>query len=261
MIYGTTHYDWTDRHWRPDQICLQEKCNIWHNRAWWTCVEHDYSTAEHGGNQDLIYQELPVSNCMERGVSKRGVTRREHALCLLETRYPCQEWTHAAESKKSVKRKYKDGRSVSPRSVCGDQPLADEGRAAEPVESRAKRQCTHHRSASYDALRDKVLQGVGSDLIAPWLNPMDMLQVKRAFLCKWKWSATWHGGRVVDRDIAARLVVHVHNRMSIADMKRLYGTDKVFSALRFILSHKDFVQAAYQYCHYKSIRKLQRLKS
>ena len=139
--------------------------------------------------------------------------------------------------------------------------FADESRPVEPAESQTKRQCTHHRSASYDALRDKVLQGVGGDLIAPWLTPLDLLSVKRAFPCNWRWSATWHGGRVTDKEVAAKLVVHVKNRMSIYDMKRLYTADKVFCALEYILNYGDFVQAAYQYCHYKSIRKIERLMS
>ena len=244
-----------------NQVYFQEKCNLRNHRTWWARAPHNHSVSRHATNQDVIYQNLSVSNCMERGVSKRRVTRREHALCLLETRYPCQEWTNITESQKSTKRKYQDGRGVSPRSVCGNQPLADESLPVEPVESQTKRQCTHHRSASYDALRDTVLQGVGGDLIAPWLTPLELLNVKRAFPCNWQWSATWHGGRVMDKEIAAKLVVHVKNKMSIQDMKRLYTADKVFCALEYILNHGDFVQAVYQFCHYKSIRKLERLTS
>jgi hypothetical protein len=192
-------------------------------------------------------------------MSKRGFTRREYKVCLLETRYPYKERTNFAKSTQPTKRKYQNGRCFQTRSVCRNKQAADESNPTDTVESKTKRLCICNRPIVNDALRDKVFQGVGSDLIAPWLTPVELSCVKQAFRCDWDWGQTWHGGRVRDSAVAAQIVVEMSHGDKIDYCIRTFGIDNVFSALWYILPCHSFIAHAHRLKHWKSIRKLDRL--
>ena len=260
MTHGTAYYDWSREHRRQDQIHVQKKYDRWNNWSWWSRPKHNHNVSKCSRDQNIIYKVVPLSDSMERGLSKRGITRREYQICILEARYPCQDRTNITKPTKSAKRKYQNGGCFQTRPVCRNKPITNESCTVDAIESRTKRLCIRDRSVVDDSLRDKVFQGVGNDLIAPWLTPADMHNVKRAMPCHWDWGRTWHGGKVRDTSVAAQVALHIELGKSIDDIVEMYNTDHVFSALWFILSCKDFVDHVHRLKHWKSIRKLDRLK-
>ena len=260
MTHGATYYDWAGEHRGRDQIHVQKKYNMWNDWSWWSRPKHYHNVSKHSRDQNIIYALVPLSDSMERGLFKRGITRREYQICLLEARYPCQDRTNITKPKKSAKRKYQNGRCFQTRPLCRNKQITNESCTIDAIESRTKRLCIRDRPVVNDALRDKVFQGVGNDLIAPWLTPMDMYNVKQAMPCDWEWGRTWHGGRVKDTSIAAQVALHIKLGKSIDAIVEMFNTDHVFSALWFILSCKEFVDHVHRLKHWKSIRRLDRLK-
>ena len=260
MTNGTTHYHRTREDRGPDQVHVQEEHNLRHSWSWGSCPEHDHKVSNFDRDQNIIYANISLSDSMERGMFKRGITRREYQICLLETRYPCKEWTNFAKPKKPAKRKYQNGRCFQTRPVCRNKQTSNESCTVDTIESRTKRLCIRDRPVVDVSLRNKVFQGVGSDLIAPWLTPVDLHSVKKAFQCDWDWCQTWHGGKVKDSAVAAQMVVHLVQGKNIESSIRTFGIDKVFSALWYILPCKHFTHHAHRLKHWKSIRKLDRLR-
>ena len=138
--------------------------------------------------QNLIYPHVSLIDCMERSLPARGATRREYALRKLEENYSPKERQDFTEFTKSIKRKYKDERCQSPRFVLGDQSLTVDGYAAAESTQHRKKRCVHDGRSSNDTGSYRVLQALGSDVIAHWLTPMDMYNVKCAFRNDWKWA-------------------------------------------------------------------------
>ena len=260
MTHGTTDHDWTGEHRGRNQIHVQEKHNMWNHWSWRSCSEYHYPLSKRHTDQDIIYALVPLSDSMERGLFKRGITRREYQICLLEARYPCQVGKNTTKSKKSVKRKYKNGRCFQTRPVCRDQQTTNESCTIDAIESRTKRLCVRDRPVVNVTLRSKVFQGVGNDLIAPWLTPKDLYNVKQAFSCDWDWGQTWHGGKVKDKAVAAQVALQNDLGKSIDSIIEMFSADSVFSALWYILRTKDFVCHAHRLKHWKSIRRLDRLR-
>lgn len=260
MTHGTTYYDWTCEHRGRNQIHVQKKHDMRNHWAWRSCPQYHHKVSKRCRDQDIIYALVPLTDSMERGLFKRGITRREYQICLLETRYPCQDRTNIAKPTKSAKRKYQNGRCFQTRPVCRNKQTSDESRAVDAIESRTKRLCVRDRPLVNDTLRDKVFQGVGNDLIAPWLTPMDLHNVKQAFSCDWDWGQTWHGGKVRDKSIAAQVALHLILGKSIDAVIEMYNIDCVFSALWYILPCHTFVTHAHRVKHLKSIRRLDRLR-
>lgn len=259
MTHGTTHHHWSGKHRRRDQIHVQKKHNMWNYWTRRSCSEYYSPLSKKCRNQDIIYAVVPFFNSMERSLPKRGITRRKYEICLLETRYPCQDRTNFAKPTKPTKRKYEDGRCFETRSVCRNKQTADESCTIDAIKSKTKRLCLRDRPVVNDTLRDKVFQGVGSDLIAPWLTPMELYNVKLSFKCDWDWGQSWYGGNVRNRATASKIAVHVHLGTHVDALIDMFGKDTVFSALWYILSCKEFVFHAHRLKHYKSIRKLDRL--
>lgn len=260
MTHGATHHDWSGEHRGRNYIHVQKKQDMW---KYWTrgsCPQYHHKMSKGCRDPDIIYAFVPLSDSMERGLFKRGITRREYQICLLETRYPCQDRTNIAKPTQSAKRKYQDGRCFQTGPLCRNQQTSDESRAIDAIESRTKRLCIRDRPVVNVTLRDKVFQGVGSDLIAPWLTPVDLYSVKKAFSCDWDWGQTWHGGKVKDRAVAAQMVVEISHGKSIDAIIEMFHTDSVFSALWYILPCHTFVAHAHRLKHWKSIRKLDRLR-
>lgn len=260
MTHGTTYHNWAGQHRGQNKIHVQKKHNMWYNRTWRSYTEHEYSLSKLCTDRNFIYSVVPFANCMERGMSKGGFTRREHQICIVETRYPCEIGQDTTKFKKSVKRKHKNDRCFQTGSICRNKQTSDESDPIDTIESRTKRLCISNRQNITDTIRDKVFQGVGSNLIAPWLTPSELQSVKTAFRCDWDWARTWHGGKVKDEGVAAKVFLHIKQGIPIEFMNEKYGTDKVFSALWYILPCKDFILSAHRLKHWHSIRKLDRLK-
>lgn len=259
MTHGTTYHHWAREHRGSYPVHVQKKHHMWNYWSWGARAQHSHKVPKRCQYQDIIYAVVPLSDCMERSLSKRGITRREYKVCLLETRYPCKDRTNLTELKKSTKRKYQNGWCFQTGSFRRNQQAADESSTIDSIESRTKRLCIRDRPAVDDALRDKILQGVGSDLIAPWLTPMDMYNVKQAFRCDWDWGRVWHGGRVSDKSLASQIVVHLLLGKSVEEMVALFGSDIVFAASWYVLPCKEFTRHAHRLKHWKSIKKLDRL--
>jgi hypothetical protein len=259
MTHGTTYHHWSCTNWGRNPFHVQKKQNTRDNRSWGSYSKYRHTLSEHRGDPDIIYEVVPLINGMERGLFKRGITRREYQICVLETRYPCKKRTHIAKLTKPAKRKYENGRCFSSGSILRDKQTSNESDTIITIESRTKRLCLRDRPVINDSLCAKVFHGVGSDLIAPWLTPSDMYSVKQAFACDWNWGQTWHGGKVKDKSVAAQLVVLVSQGKSIDQNILCFGADKVFSALWYILPCHLFVLHAHRLKHWKSIRKLDRL--
>ena len=260
MTNGTTHYHRASEHRGSNSIHVQEKYDFWDDRARWARAKHDYKLSNFRRDPNIIYADISLSNSMERGLFKRGITRREYKICLLETRYPCEKRTNLTKSKKSTKRKYQNGRCFQARSVCRNKQTTDESGSIDSIESKTKRLCLRDRPVVNVTLRDKVFQGVGSDLIAPWLTPVDLYSVKKAFHCDWDWGQTWHGGKVKDKAVAAQMIVEMMHGKSIDEIVEMFHSDSVFSALWYILPCHTFVSYAHKIKHWKSIIKLDRLR-
>jgi len=260
MTNGTTYHNCSGQYRRPNPIHVQKKQNFWNNRSRWSCITHHHTLPEYSGDQDIIYTVLSLPNSMERGLFKRGITRREYQICLLEARYPCKKWTNITKSTEPTKRKYQNGGCFQTRSVFGDKQASNESYTVDTIESRTKRLCIRNRPVVNDTLRDKVFQGVGSDLIAPWLTPTELHCVKKTFRCDWDWGQSWYGGKVKNKAVAAQVAAFLPRGRTIIHLIDSFGADDVFSALWYILSCSEFIQATFQYGHYKSIRRLDRLK-
>ena len=259
MTNGTAYHHWFSQHRRRDQVHVQKKHDLWDDWSWGTRSQYSHQMPKRHRDRDIIYAIVPLSDSMERGLFKRGITRREYQICLLEARYPCQDRTNVAKSSEPTKRKYQNGRRVQTRSFCRDKQTADESRAVDAIESRTKRLCIRDRPAAHVPLRRKVFQGVGNDLIAPWLTPTDLYNFKKATSCDWEWARTWHGGKVKDKSVAAQVVVELSHGKSIDAIIEKFHTDSVFSALWYILPCHMFVPHAHRLKHWKSIRRLDRL--
>jgi hypothetical protein len=190
---------------------------------------------------------------------KRGITRREYQVCLLETRYPCQIRKNTAKPTKSAKRKYQNGWCLQTRPFCRDKQTTNESCTFDTIEAKTKRLCSCDRPTLNVSLCRKVFQGLGNDLIAPWLTPNELYNVKQAVTCDWEWGRTWHGGKVTNTSIAAKVALQLDLGKSIDDIVEIFDTDSVFSALWYILPCHMFVPHAHRLKHWKSIRKLDRL--
>lgn len=260
MTNGAAHHDWFSQHRRRDQVYVQKKHDIWNHWSWRSCSEYDHKMPECSRDQSIIYAVLSLPDSMERGLFKRGITRREYKVCLLEARYPCQNRSNVAKPTKSAKRKYKNGRCFQTGPFRRDKQASDESHTVDTIESRTKRLCIRDRPVVNVTLRDKVFQGVGNDLIAPWLTPTDLYNFKQAVTCDWEWDRTWHGGKVKDKTVAAQVVVHLSRGTPIDTIINMFDKDRVFSALWYILPCHMFVPHAHRLKHWKSIRKLDRLR-
>ena len=256
MSNGGSYKDWTRGDWGRDNFSIQKKQNGWENWLWWSdCKNSDYKS-RWSDCGDSNNENIPQSNRMVGSVLKRGPSRRAYQICILETRYPCKEPEDSAEPKKPSSREYENYASKPPRPFHGDKPFADACRTTKKEEHCTKRVCRNHRRSSNDAISCRVFQALGDDLIVEWLTPEELHNTEIAFECKFDWGRVWHGGKVKDKKTAARIHHDLQRGLHIKFVLEKYDRDLAFSAFWYVLDMKDLVQVAYQYSHYKTIRKL-----
>lgn len=206
--------------------------------------------------QDAIYAHLPLTNSMERSLFARRAARREHALCKLEEDYSSKNRKNFAEFTKSIKRKYKDERCQSPRFVLGNKSIAIDGYAAKQSTQPTKRICHDDRRSSHGSRRDCVFQALGSDLIAPWLTPLDMYNVKCAFKNDWKWERVWYGHKVKSPSSAVRVRLCLDLGYDIEDIQPRWGTRNLMDGVWGFLNTLECQRLADEYKDIKTLRKL-----
>ena len=256
MTYGTADWCWVGQGWGSHSFYLQKKPHHGYGGVWGAHSEHCDSDRK-WQEPYLISALVPFSNRMERGVPARGITRREYALCVLEENYSRRKnAADITELKKSIKRKYQDGRCQSPRFVLGDQPLARDGYADEEGASPAKRVCRHHRRTAHDALRNSVFQALGGCLIAEWLTPLDMYHMKCATRLDWSWARVWHHGRVKQPSVAAKIELCLKLGYHVDDILSRWTISQLMQALWHLVSAAEFSRLALEYKHIPSMRKL-----
>ena len=260
MAYGTTYCYTEDLCRRFDSICIQEKHNSRSSWPWWTHTQYNHLHFRKEKNNKPLLKNVPVPNCLERGLSPGRLTRRKYKVCLLEARYSCTIRRDSAEFKEHLECGYKDVSCESPGFILRNQsfaPGASESKAGDIVTESSS---NSDRRTPDDSISRRVFQSVGSDLIAPWLTPKELYNVEKAFKCSWDWGQAWHHGRVRDRSISSRVeyllpITGVHYLMD------MYDKDTVFSALWHLIRVEDFTLLAEEYKHLKSIRRLMNLRS
>ena len=257
MIHGTVnkHAPFGDRGQNPVQF--QKECDrrhCWVRRA--RCEDSD-NECKTGKEQMSIYDVVSLSDSMVRGVSKRGVTRREYALCLLEKSYPLSFKENTSKSSVAGKRKFEDVVSESPRSVLGDQSFAYGNRKVKNSSVSASRGLDYDgQAANDDTLCRQVFQGLGGDLIAHWLTPVEFYNSKVAFNHDWDWARAWHGGHVVDRSFASFAACCLIRGASVDAFIAKYGKSKMFKILFYVLPADEYIDYVNKYNYIIGIRKL-----
>ena len=256
MKDGRTHSYWSRRSLRRDPVSLQKEQNGWTGGIWGAC---DKNTDHEGGwrfGGNANDENLPVANRLERSVPTRGPTRRAYQICVLETRYPCQNPADASEPEESGPCKYEDGTGEPAGSFYGNKPIANACFTTEKEKPRTKRVCRNNRRTINDSICSRVLQALGDDLIVEWLTPEELHNTEIAFECDFDWGRVWHGGKVKDKKTAARIHHDLQRGLQISFVLEKYDRDLAFSAFWYVLDMKDLIQVAHQYSHYKTIRKL-----
>lgn len=256
MKHGTTLGNKSSPSGGSHCVSIQEKSHSGHSGIWWSYSEHFDKRLKRDRNTVPIYQNVPLSNCMVGSVSKRGITRREYALCILETSYPCQNSKDPAEFEKPIKRKRENGFGESPRSVRGNQPAPHGERQIKNSSLGTKERRLCHRLSSYDRGCDTVLQNLGSDLIAPWLTPLELLRVRFACNYDWCWSKAWHGGFVTNKCLASFTAAMVQHKNCLHYLFERYPAKVLLEALFYILPVNEYIKYAEMYGTLLCLRKL-----
>lgn len=256
MVHGAiTEYEF-NRDRRQDCLQFQEKCDRGCCRSRGSRYKDSDHECKSGEEQMSIYTVVSLFDSMVRGVSTRGITRREYSLCLLEKSYALPDKENSSEPTVSVKRKFEDVFCESPRSVLGDQPLTYGNREIKKSRSAAPRGRVYHRQTFANALCGQVFQGLGGDLIAHWLTPVEFYNTKVAFRHDWSWSRAWHGGKVEDTEFASFAACCIHRGASVDAFIEQYGKKKMFKILFYVLPANEYIDYVNKYNYIIGLRKL-----
>ena len=256
MSNGTTNSDWLNFSRGRNNIYIQEKYNNWKSRIWRSHFKHRDNSSGHDSDYDTDDENIPVANSLERSLLKRGPSRREYKVRVLETRYPYKIQKDATKFTQPVERQCKNAGCKSPRFIFRNKSLTDACLTIAGKKISAKRVCGYNRSAFDDTLCCRLFQALGSDLIAPWLSPEEVYTVEDVFNCSIDWGQAWHGGKVRDKETAAIIQFLLQKKVSEKTILKTFNHDFVFSAFWYLIDPGLFVQLCYQYSHYKSIRKI-----
>lgn len=254
MRYGTAYLYTENTRRRSNTICVQKKSNTRDCWPWWTHSQHRniYSRKR---NQNSVFENVPVPDSLERSLPPGRLTRREYQIRLMEARYPCSFRGNLTESKEHSECDNEDGSSEPSRFIFGNKSAQTRTRASETNVPTPEKRLPGDRRAFNDTVCNRVFQSVGSDVIAHWLTPKELSAVETAFQCSWDWARVWHHGKVKNRALASRLELQV-NTCTVDYLIKTNDRDEVFSAFWYILPLERFLQIAYQYSHYPSIRRL-----
>ncbi len=260
MAYGTAYCYTEDLCRRFNSIRIQEKSNSRSSWPWWTHTQYNHLHFKKRRNQKPLLKNVPVPDCLERGLSAGRLTRREYKIRLLEARYSCTIGRDSAKSQEHIECSNEDVSRKSPGFILRNQSFAARVSESKAGTVATETSSSSDRRTSDDTICCRVFQSVGSDLIAPWLTPKELHYVEKAFHCTWDWGQAWHHGRVRDRSISSR-VEYLLPITGVHYLIDLYGSDTVFSALWHLIRVEDFTSLAEQYKHLKSIRRLIHLRS
>jgi len=259
MQNGGTHSDWSRRDQRRNTIPFQKTQNGW---AGWLRRTRNKHCDYKGGCCDSEHvndENLPQPDCLERSLLKRGPSRRTHSICVVETRYPCKDTAYAPESQKSGSCKYEDNAIKSPGSFYGNKSIANSGKSVKEKEPCSKRVCRNNRRPSNDAVCCRVFQALGDNVLIEWLTPGEVHNTEIAFEWDFDWGRAWHGGKVKNKAIAARIQFDLQHGLQAEHLLAKYDQDFAFSAFWYLLDVGEIDRLANEYKHYKSIKKLCRL--
>ena len=255
MTNGATYQHGSYPHWGCDPIHVQEESNNGFRGSRWSHTSHcDYDRLYR--EQNAIYPHVSFANSMERGVLARRTARREYALCQLEKNYSPKVRQNFTEFAKSVQRKYKDERCKSPRFILRNKSVTVDGYATKKGPSARKTPCHDHRRAPAGPCRDRVLQALGSDLVAPWLTVIEMYSTKCAFRNDWQWERVWRGRFVRAPASAVRVRLCLQLGYNIADIHPRWGTRNVMDGVWGFLTSSECSKLAEEYKDIKTLRKL-----
>lgn len=256
MQNGGTYSDWSRGDQRRDTIPLQKTQNGWAGWIWGTRDKHFDYKGGRCGSADVNDENLPKSDCLERSVLKRGVTRRAYQICVLETRYPCENPAHATESEKSGTREYKNYAIKSSGSFYGNKSIANSAKSVKEKEPCPKRVCRYNRRIVDDSICCRVFQALGNDLLVKFLTPHEVYNIETAFQWDFDWGRAWHGGKVKDKAVAARMQYDLQRGYKATFLLEKFDHNLAFSAFWYLLDVGEIIQLAHQYSHLKTIRKL-----
>ena len=211
--------------------------------------------------ETLSDENLPLADFVERSVFKRGPSRRTYSIRVLETRYTLQNREDASEPQKPSARQSKNNASQSPRSFRGNQSLANAGGATEEKAGCAKRFRGHHRRLAHDSTSCRVFRALGDDLLVKWLTPKEVYNIEIAFDWDYDWGRSWHGGKVKNKAVAARIQFDLQQGLQAEQLLAKYNRDLAFSALWYLVGVGEIERLANKYKHYKTVRKLCRFLS
>ena len=241
---------------RQDRIHFQKKQNAGRGGLW----RSDYKHSDHNygrlSNRHYQDENLCIVNSVVGGVSAGRSTRRTHAICILETRYPCKIKADVAESKKSASREHQDHTGKQAGFIHGDKPSTVHTRPIAKKRRRAKTIRPNDRRAAHDPIGCRVLRALGDDLIVEWLTPEEVHYTEIALGCEFDWGRAWHGGKVKDKAVAAHIQYDLQRGWKADFVLETYNRDLAFSAFWHLIDLKQLIQLAHQYCHLKTIRKL-----
>lgn len=227
---------------------------------WWTHSQHSYLLTVRRRNQNFIHENVSFIDGLERGLSAGRLTRREYKVRVLEASYPPAFKGDFAESKEYIERGDENVCCEPPRLIFGNQSSearVGEGKAG-VFEAKKGEQCD--RRVVDDSLCRRVFQSLGSDLIAPWLTPVELSRVEIAADCAWDWGQAWHYGKVKNRQLASR-VEFLLPGLDIEYMLELCNKDELFSILWYLMPVEDFIRLVKKHEHFPSLRKLSYLSS
>ena len=255
MNYGTAYRYTKNICWGPNRVCFQKKPNPRLCWPWWTHSQYCHILTKRRRNKESLLKNVPVTDSLERGLPPGRATRREYKVRVLEARYPSAHKGDLAEFKEHFERGDED--------VCREPSglvFRNQSSSAGACESKAgsvaaKEELHRDRRASYDSLRSRVFQAVGSDLIAPWLTPFELSRVELAFRCNWDWGQAWHYGKVKNKEFASK-IEYLLPDLEVEYLLELYDKNELFQILWYLLPVDKFVSLATKHEHYPSIRKL-----
>jgi len=261
MQHGGTDTYRSRRGERRDSVSFQKAQNDWTSGLWGTCDKHCDNESGWRSGKHANDENLPVSNSLERSLFKRGPSRRAYKIRILEARYPRKNPADVTEPSLPSACKHENGPSLSAGSFYGDKSASITRRATEEEKFDSKRKRRNNGCVANDSLCCRVLSALGDDLLVSWLTPQELHSVEIAFDYKFDWGRAWHGGRVKNRAVAARIQYELEQGLQAEYLLEKYDENHAFSAFWYLIGVGEIEKLAEKFKHYKTIKKLCRFLS